>query len=331
MGRSPRAEAGGPFPRSPRGSPAVRGQNQCQTPRRGTVSHMPKLEDVPEPNPQLPEELRRRIRLAWEAQCVPGFDWGRLSHLRYVDVAGLRFRPTLTDLPVNAYSSAWRVLALGPLGLAIVLAVNVWTRAAYHPLGEVLLCNLPILLLLGVSAFLFRLLGRKRAIHVGVARDAPLSDTESAHALGHPTGKARSSPRGTARAGLALLHVGHPPSFERLGGVQDGGRGASAPDGAPCSRLGGPRLAGALARDRRAPDPRQAVTITPRPGKVPRWAAPRSGQEWWHVAPCARVGATRGAELRDGGQRRPGRDRTGEGAAEAHAGAGRPVVPGPDA
>jgi hypothetical protein len=31
-----------------------------------------------------------------------------------VDVAGLRFLPTLTDLPVNAYSSAWRVLALVP-------------------------------------------------------------------------------------------------------------------------------------------------------------------------------------------------------------------------
>ncbi|MCB9618957.1 MAG: hypothetical protein H6721_16415 [Sandaracinus sp.] len=132
---------------------------------------MPKLEDVPEPNPQLPEELRRRIRLAWEAQCGPGFEWGRLSHLRYVDVAGLRFLPTLGDLPVNAYSSAWRLFAAGPLGLAILLAVNVWTRAAYHPLWEVLLCSLPILLLLGISVFLFRLLGRKRAIHVGVARD----------------------------------------------------------------------------------------------------------------------------------------------------------------
>lgn len=132
---------------------------------------MPKLEDVPEPDAQLPEELRRRIRRAWEAQCAEGFEWGRLWHLRFVDVPGLRFVPTLTDLAVNAYSSAWRLFALAPLGIAIILAVNVYSKAAFHPLWEIVLCSLPIVALFGLSVLLFRMFGRKRAEHVGVARD----------------------------------------------------------------------------------------------------------------------------------------------------------------
>ncbi len=132
---------------------------------------MPKLEEIPEPDAQLPEELRRRIRLAWEAQCAEGFAWGQLSHLRYVDVPGLRFVPTLADVAVNAYSSAWRMFGLAPLGLAITFGLVVWTTPGEHSLVEYVACNVPIALLVAVSVFLFVKLGRQRPGTAALARD----------------------------------------------------------------------------------------------------------------------------------------------------------------
>lgn len=133
---------------------------------------MPTLDQVPEPDSQLPDELRRPIRHVWELQCSDQFTWGRLGHMHYVDGPGLRFVPTLGDVAVNAYSSGWQIFALAPLGLAITLALVIWSpdRGA-HPLWERMACSIPILLLLAASAWLFRALRRKRAGTAALARD----------------------------------------------------------------------------------------------------------------------------------------------------------------
>ncbi|MEM9691421.1 MAG: hypothetical protein AAGA56_02660 [Myxococcota bacterium] len=131
---------------------------------------MPSLEDVPEPDAQLPEELRYRVRLAWEAQCDEGFAWGRLPPLNVLDVPGLRFIATLGDLPVNAYTSAWRLDALFPLGLAIPAAAVVWDPDRGRPLWQVLLASVPIVGLFGLSVLLLLAQKRMRSSKVGVAR-----------------------------------------------------------------------------------------------------------------------------------------------------------------
>lgn len=118
----------------------------------------------------MPDALKHRMSLAIEAQRVEGFAWGRLWHLRYLDVPGLRFVPTLGDV-TRRKLARWgvaRLIALPFLLFPLGFAHDVW--AGLDPLWLKLVYSVPIALVFAFGLLLFWGLGPNRKVKIGQAR-----------------------------------------------------------------------------------------------------------------------------------------------------------------
>lgn len=123
-----------------------------------------------EPASELPKELLRRIGLAWDAQKVEGFEWSRISHLRYLDVPGLRFVPNLgQQLRQKADRGGWfRWVSLPFFIVPVVVGRDVWVGS--DPTDLKLLYSAGLALVIAFGGFLFWGLGPDRSVKVTEAR-----------------------------------------------------------------------------------------------------------------------------------------------------------------
>jgi hypothetical protein len=123
-----------------------------------------------DPNGDMPLALKHRMVLAHDAQRVEGFAWPRMNHLRYVDVPGLRFVPTLGDvLRRKARRYGWaRWVGLPFMVVPLLLGRDVWV--GLDPTWLKLLYSVPIALVVALGLFLFWSLGPDPTVKVGVAQ-----------------------------------------------------------------------------------------------------------------------------------------------------------------
>ena len=118
----------------------------------------------------MPAALEYRMALAQQAQRAQGFAWARLSHLRYVDVPGLRFVPTLGDvMRRKAARHGWARWVGAPFMIfPVLIARDVWVGG--DPLWLELLYSVPIVLVFAFGLLLFWALGPNRKVKIGEAK-----------------------------------------------------------------------------------------------------------------------------------------------------------------
>ena len=124
-----------------------------------------------DPDGKMPAALKYRMALAQEAQRAEGFAWARLRHLRYVDVPGLRFIPTLGDV-MRRKARRWgwaRWIATPLLIFPVLIGRDVWV--GLDPQWLKLVYTVPIMLVFGVGLVLFWGLGPDKRAKIGEARD----------------------------------------------------------------------------------------------------------------------------------------------------------------